>query len=122
MPGIFWHLSSKVSFTKPSYNVSVRHFLSRIITSDNPRSEDPEAIISDIRKGIPKNSAGPEIIEILDRAEAIEKLVSLAEPGDAVFVLGKGHEDYQIIGDKKIPFDDRLVVQEALKRKSRVFS
>lgn len=99
-----------------------RHSDVVIITSDNPRSEDPEAIINDIKKGISKTAGGPEILEVLDRAEAIEKLVSLAEPGDALFVLGKGHEDYQIIGDRKIPFDDRLVVQEALKRKSRVFS
>jgi len=63
----------------------------------------------------------PEIHEILDRRLAIEKLISLAEPGDVVLVLGKGHEDYQILGDKKIVFDDRLVVQEFLKRKSRVF-
>lgn len=93
-----------------------------VLTSDNPRSEDPELILEDIKKGIPKNSRGPEIVEILDRAQAIEKIVALAGPGDAVFVLGKGHEDYQIIGDRKIPFDDRLVIQESLKRKSRVFS
>lgn len=93
-----------------------------ILTSDNPRSEDPEAILRDIKKGVTAaKGTGPEVLEILDRREAIEKIVSLAEPGDAVFVLGKGHEDYQILGEKKIPFDDRLVVQECLKRKSRVF-
>ena len=92
-----------------------------ILTSDNPRSEDPEAILEDIKKGLPKNSQMPAVLEILDRREAIDKLISLAEPGDAVFVLGKGHEDYQIIGDRKIPFDDRAVVQECLKRKTRVF-
>lgn len=93
-----------------------------MLTSDNPRSEDPEAILDDIKKGIPKNLRDVQVSEILDRAEAIEKIISLAEPGDAVFILGKGHEDYQIIGDRKIPFDDRLVVQEFLKRKSRVLS
>jgi UDP-N-acetylmuramoyl-L-alanyl-D-glutamate--2,6-diaminopimelate ligase len=93
-----------------------------VLTSDNPRSEDPENILEDIKKGVPKNSNGFQIHEILDRKEGIEKIISMAEPGDAVFVLGKGHEDYQIIGDRKIPFDDRLVVQEALKRKSRVLS
>jgi UDP-N-acetylmuramoyl-L-alanyl-D-glutamate--2,6-diaminopimelate ligase len=108
-----------------------------ILTSDNPRSEDPEAILEDIKKGIPAAKTGapssgeraetdgfrrsPQVIEVLDRREAIEKLVSIAEPGDVLFVLGKGHEDYQIIGDKKIPFDDRLVIQESLKRKTRVF-
>ncbi len=93
-----------------------------ILTSDNPRSEDPEAILREIKKGIP-SAKGPgsamQIFEILDRRDAIEKLISLAEPGDAIFVLGKGHEDYQIIGDRKIPFDDRLVIQECLKRKTR---
>jgi UDP-N-acetylmuramoyl-L-alanyl-D-glutamate--2,6-diaminopimelate ligase len=92
-----------------------------ILTSDNPRSEDPEAILADIRRGVPTGKhERAEVLEILDRQEAIEKLISLAEPGDVVFVLGKGHEDYQILGEKKIPFDDRLVVQECLKRKSRV--
>jgi UDP-N-acetylmuramoyl-L-alanyl-D-glutamate--2,6-diaminopimelate ligase len=93
-----------------------------MLTSDNPRSEDPEGILEDIKKGVSKNSRELQVLEILDRAEAIEKIISLAEPGDAIFILGKGHEDYQIIGDRKIPFDDRLVVQEFLKRKSRVLS
>lgn len=93
-----------------------------MLTSDNPRSEDPEAILEDIKKGVPKNLRDVHVTEILDRKEAIEKIISLAEPGDAVFILGKGHEDYQIIGDRKIPFDDRLVVQESFKRKSRVLS
>ncbi len=92
-----------------------------VLTSDNPRSEDPEAILNDIKKGFPSGNQGAEIFEVPDRSEAIEKIISLAEPGDAVFILGKGHEDYQIVGDKKIPFDDRLVVQDFLKRKTRVF-
>lgn len=92
-----------------------------IFTSDNPRSEDPEAILEDIRKGVPSGNKAVPVIEILDRYEAIERLISMAEPGDVLFVLGKGHENHQIIGDRKIPFDDRLVVQECLKRKSGVF-
>jgi UDP-N-acetylmuramoyl-L-alanyl-D-glutamate--2,6-diaminopimelate ligase len=93
-----------------------------ILTSDNPRSEDPEAILRDMRKGISQEqNQAVEILEILDRREAIDKAISLAQPGDIVFILGKGHEDYQILGEKKILFDDRLVVQECLKRKSRVF-
>ncbi len=91
-----------------------------MLTSDNPRSEDPEMILEDIKKGVPKNMAECRTMEVLDRREAIEKLISLAMPGDVVFILGKGHEDTQIIGDRKIPFDDRLVVQEILKRKDRV--
>lgn len=93
-----------------------------VLTSDNPRSEDPEAILGDIKKGIsPEVRSKVEIYEILNREEAIIKLINLAEPGDVLFVLGKGHEDYQILGERKIPFDDRLVVRECLNRKSRVF-
>jgi len=93
-----------------------------ILTTDNPRSEDPEEIFKDMREGFPK-PLPPQgsIFEIPDRQEAIEKAVSLAKPGDVVFVLGKGHEDYQILGDGKIPFSDREVVDAALKRRSRVF-
>jgi UDP-N-acetylmuramoyl-L-alanyl-D-glutamate--2,6-diaminopimelate ligase len=92
-----------------------------VVTSDNPRSEDPELILDGIRKGIPQDGSGPHVHEVLDREEAIEKMISMAEPGDVLFVLGKGHEDYQILGERKIPFDDRLVIQNCLKRKNRVF-
>ncbi|MBN1689247.1 MAG: UDP-N-acetylmuramoyl-L-alanyl-D-glutamate--2,6-diaminopimelate ligase [Candidatus Omnitrophica bacterium] len=93
-----------------------------ILTSDNPRSEDPELILKDMCRGIdPTLNRRPEIHEILDRREAIDRLLSFAEPGDVCFILGKGHEDYQILGEAKIPFDDRLVAQECLKRKKRVF-
>jgi UDP-N-acetylmuramoyl-L-alanyl-D-glutamate--2,6-diaminopimelate ligase len=93
-----------------------------VLTSDNPRSEDPEEILQDMRQGLPKaGQGGPEVHEIIDRAEAIRHLIALAEPGDVLFVLGKGHEDYQILGEKKIPFDDRLIAAECLQRKGRVF-
>ncbi|MBI3306692.1 MAG: UDP-N-acetylmuramoyl-L-alanyl-D-glutamate--2,6-diaminopimelate ligase [Candidatus Omnitrophica bacterium] len=93
-----------------------------MLTSDNPRSEDPEMILKDMKKGLPPaKQPGSQVIEIIDRREAIEKLIQMAEPGDVLFVLGKGHEDYQILGDKKIPFDDRLVVQDCLRKRSRVF-
>jgi UDP-N-acetylmuramoyl-L-alanyl-D-glutamate--2,6-diaminopimelate ligase len=93
-----------------------------IMTSDNPRSEDPEEIFHGMRGGLPHPvPASGSIYEIEDRREAIEKAISLAKPGDVVFVLGKGHEDYQILGDGKIPFSDREVVESALKRRSRVF-
>ncbi|MDD5216993.1 MAG: UDP-N-acetylmuramoyl-L-alanyl-D-glutamate--2,6-diaminopimelate ligase [Candidatus Omnitrophica bacterium] len=101
---------------------AIRHSDIVIMTSDNPRSEDPEAILADMRKGIPEGGIEkPLILEILDRREAIDKLLSLSGSGDAVFVLGKGHEDYQILGDVKVPFDDRDVIRECLRRKSRVF-
>lgn len=93
-----------------------------ILTADNPRSEDPEDIFRDMRKGLPHPVPNSGVIfEIPDRQEAIEKAISLAKSGDVVFVLGKGHESFQILGDGKIPFNDRDFVEAALKRRSRVF-
>lgn len=87
-----------------------------IITSDNPRSEDPLAIISDIEKGIKKT--GTKDYQILpDRKEAIEEALSLGKKGDYILVAGKGHENYQIIKDKVTHFDDAEVIREILKRK-----
>ncbi len=82
-----------------------------IVTSDNPRSEDPLAIIDDIRAGI---AAGEVVVEP-DRRRAIERAVSVAEFGDVVVIAGKGHEDYQIFADKTIHFDDREEARRALK-------
>ncbi len=77
-----------------------------IITSDNPRSEDPQQIITDIIAGL--NSVSPEIVTVEpDRGEAIAMLKSIAENNDVVVIAGKGHEDYQILRDKTIHFDDR---------------
>jgi len=102
--------------------VACRYSDTVIMTSDNPRSEDPEEILRDMRAGLPNPLPAPgSIYEIQDRQEAIEKAVSLAKAGDVVFVLGKGHENYQILGDGRIPFSDREVVESALKRQSRVF-
>lgn len=87
-----------------------------IITSDNPRSEDPGAIISQIESGVTSEGlarikemkeAGPGYYVIADRRAAIEKALSLAGRGDVVLIAGKGHEDYQLIGDAKLHFDDR---------------
>ncbi|MDD5292232.1 MAG: cyanophycin synthetase [Candidatus Omnitrophica bacterium] len=77
-----------------------------IITSDNPRFENPKSIISDIKKGISRKN----YICIADRKDAIEKAIEMAREGDVVLVAGKGHEDYQIIKDKKFAFNDRLVI------------
>ncbi len=82
-----------------------------IITSDNPRSEDPDKIISDIQKGIQKDN----YCVIPDRKEAILKALSLAKDKDIVLIAGKGHEDYQVLKDKTIHFDDREVTKECLK-------
>lgn len=85
-----------------------------VITNDNPRSEDPCSIISDIEKGISKNNYSI----VFDRREAIEKSLKLAQAGDVVLVAGKGHENYQILNNQTIHFDDREVIRECLKQKS----
>lgn len=82
-----------------------------VITSDNPRSEDPEGIINDIESGIRKNNYRV----IPDRFRAIRESLSLAGKGDIVLVAGKGHENYQILKDRTIPFDDCRAVKECLK-------
>ena len=82
-----------------------------IVTSDNPRTEDPKAIISDIVKGI-LPSKPHKILE--NRRDAIKFALSIAEKDDIIVLAGKGHETYQIIGDEKIHFDEREVVKQAL--------
>jgi UDP-N-acetylmuramoyl-L-alanyl-D-glutamate--2,6-diaminopimelate ligase len=82
-----------------------------VITSDNPRSEDPEDIITDIKQGIKKDN----YCVAVDREQAIKKGLSLAGPGDIVLLAGKGHENYQILKDKHIEFDDREVARQCLK-------
>jgi UDP-N-acetylmuramoyl-L-alanyl-D-glutamate--2,6-diaminopimelate ligase len=85
-----------------------------IVTSDNPRSEPPEAIIDEILAGIPAGSAGVE--RDADRRAAIRRAISLAEPGDIVVIAGKGHEQGQeFAGGRKEPFDDVEVAREALR-------
>jgi UDP-N-acetylmuramoyl-L-alanyl-D-glutamate--2,6-diaminopimelate ligase len=81
------------------------------VTSDNPRSEDPEAILADIRPGL----AG-DYRMVIDREEAIRAALTEAQPGDLVVIAGKGHETYQIFADRTIHFDDREVARAALTR------
>ena len=81
------------------------------VTSDNPRTEDPQRILDDIVAGIPDNV---QPIVMGDRAEAIHAAILAAKPGDGVLIAGKGHEDYQILGTEKIHFDDREQAQAAL--------
>ena len=85
-----------------------------IVTSDNPRTEDPERILQDILTGIPA-SANATVVG--DRAEAIRRAILEAKPGDGVLIAGKGHEDYQILGTEKVHFDDREQAREALKQR-----
>jgi UDP-N-acetylmuramoyl-L-alanyl-D-glutamate--2,6-diaminopimelate ligase len=86
-----------------------------ILTSDNPRTEDPEKILADAETGLRKT--GKPYRKIADRREAINQAISAAAPNDLVLIAGKGHEDYQIIGREVFHFDDREVAQEALARR-----
>jgi UDP-N-acetylmuramoyl-L-alanyl-D-glutamate--2,6-diaminopimelate ligase len=83
-----------------------------IITSDNPRFEDPDAIIDDILSGIEDKSS---VYVEPNRKEAIKKALDIKEENEIIVILGKGDEEYQIIYDKKYPFDDREIVRELLK-------
>jgi UDP-N-acetylmuramoyl-L-alanyl-D-glutamate--2,6-diaminopimelate ligase len=83
-----------------------------VATSDNPRSEDPARILSEIEPGLRAGSAGYRLI--VDRREAIGDAIRRAEARDVVLIAGKGHEDYQVIGARTLSFDDRVVARELL--------
>ena len=83
-----------------------------VVTSDNPRTEDPEAIIDEIFTALQEVPAGKEVFRISDRREAIEYVLANAAADDVVMIAGKGHENYQILKDRTIHFDDREVVLE----------
>jgi len=89
-----------------------------IITSDNPRSEDPRAILKDILQGMPPEAKNRQLE--VDRRQAIEKALTVAAPGDAVIIAGKGHETYQILGETVIHFSDVEVVEEFFERMNRL--
>ncbi|MBE5907863.1 MAG: UDP-N-acetylmuramoyl-L-alanyl-D-glutamate--2,6-diaminopimelate ligase [Lachnospiraceae bacterium] len=88
-----------------------------IITSDNPRFEDPLAIMADIETGIAKTNG--KHISIADRKEAIKYAIEHGQPGDIIVLAGKGHEDYQEIEGKKYPMDERVLIQEVLQELGR---
>lgn len=83
-----------------------------IITSDNPRTEDPEKIVNQIEEGIKKTNGKYECI--VDRIEAIKSAIEMANKNDIVVLAGKGHETYQIIGHKKYPFDEKEIIKEII--------
>jgi len=83
-----------------------------VVTSDNPRTEDPERILADVMAGIP---SGTTLAVEIDRARAIASAIAAAGPADLVLIAGKGHEDYQILGTTKIHFDDREEAEKALR-------
>lgn len=84
-----------------------------VITTDNPRHEPPEQTIADVRKGVPE---GADCEEYVDRKQAIISALESAQAGDLIALCGKGHEDYQAIGDENVPFDERKIVLEYLGR------
>jgi UDP-N-acetylmuramoyl-L-alanyl-D-glutamate--2,6-diaminopimelate ligase len=95
-----------------------------VLTSDNPRTEDPEAILREVEQGLgamcrvePEALAASEraYVSCVDRREAIDLAIAAARPGDSVVIAGKGHEDYQIIGRERLPFDDRAEARRALR-------
>jgi len=94
-----------------------------VLTSDNPRSEDPQRIIDEVNLGAQPETRqrDVDVLTVVDRREAILRAVSLATPGDLVLIAGKGHEKYQEAGGRTLPFDDVAVAQEALEaRRNRV--
>jgi UDP-N-acetylmuramoyl-L-alanyl-D-glutamate--2,6-diaminopimelate ligase len=82
-----------------------------VVTSDNPRTEDPGAIIDDIERGM----GGIAHLRIPDRLAAIHSALAQARPGDTLLLAGKGHETYQILGTERLPFDEREIVERATK-------
>ncbi|HRW36614.1 MAG TPA: UDP-N-acetylmuramoyl-L-alanyl-D-glutamate--2,6-diaminopimelate ligase [Aquihabitans sp.] len=82
-----------------------------VLTTDNPRGEDPAAIMAAVRRGM---DGSAEVIEVPDRGHAISTGVAAARAGDVLLVAGKGHETTQTVGERTLPFDDRLVLREAL--------
>jgi UDP-N-acetylmuramoyl-L-alanyl-D-glutamate--2,6-diaminopimelate ligase len=82
-----------------------------IATSDNPRSESPDAILRDVEVGLSASGA-TKYLKIADRRDAIRSAIELANPGTVVVIAGKGHETTQVIGTREMPFDDRKVAAE----------
>jgi len=117
---------------RPLMGKAATHFSDlAIVTSDNPRTEDPLSIIREIEAGMRNGTVSKlegdawtlesgrrSYAVVPDRKAAITKAIAFAQPGDIVLIAGKGHEDYQILGDRKIFFDDRLVAAEALRSAS----
>ena len=85
-----------------------------IITSDNPRTEDPEKIVSQIEEGIKKTKGKYTVV--VDRIEAIKKAISMADKKDIIVLAGKGHEPYQEINGVKYPFDERIIVNSIINK------
>jgi UDP-N-acetylmuramoyl-L-alanyl-D-glutamate--2,6-diaminopimelate ligase len=81
-----------------------------VLTSDNPRTEDPEQILDDLVEGL----KGKDHERVVDRNDAIRFALSTAQEGDTLLLAGKGHETYQVVGDEQRPFDERAIVRDCL--------
>ncbi len=113
---------------RPRMAEAVARFADRaVLTSDNPRTEDPQAILREVEQGLgsmrrvePRALASTEhaFSSLLDRREAIQLAIRIAGRGDSVVIAGKGHEDYQIVGRERLPFDDREEARRALERRA----
>jgi UDP-N-acetylmuramoyl-L-alanyl-D-glutamate--2,6-diaminopimelate ligase len=98
---------------RPMGIAAARHADLVVVTTDNPRSEDPASIASDVAAGASEMSSA-HVTTILDRRDAIEHAIEVALPGDVIMILGKGHEPGQEIAGVVAPFDDRRVARAAL--------
>ncbi|OGX03019.1 MAG: UDP-N-acetylmuramoyl-L-alanyl-D-glutamate--2,6-diaminopimelate ligase [Omnitrophica bacterium RIFCSPLOWO2_12_FULL_50_11] len=101
--------------------IAARYCALVILTSDNPRNEDPMEICQEMRQGINQERCRPEIVVEVDRERAIRRAITEARRGDLVFIFGKGHEDVQIIGDRKLPFRDQDIARSYSKRRCLPF-
>ncbi|MBJ6363153.1 UDP-N-acetylmuramoyl-L-alanyl-D-glutamate--2,6-diaminopimelate ligase [Paenibacillus sp. GCM10012307] len=96
--------------------IAARYADYTIVTSDNPRAEEPSGILREIEQGLIEDGISTERYTLIeDRKQAIQKAVEMASPDDVVLIAGKGHETYQIIGEQTVDFDDRLIAKEAIR-------
>jgi UDP-N-acetylmuramoyl-L-alanyl-D-glutamate--2,6-diaminopimelate ligase len=93
--------------------IAVKYATTAIFTSDNPRTESPEAILDDVVAGV---GTAKNYLRITDRREAIRTAAMLAQPGDIILIAGKGHEEYQILNDGKHYFNEKKIVIDAVRR------
>ena len=93
--------------------VAARYSSVLVLTSDNPRSENPEEILDDMYAGLGKENLDG-VLRISNRKEAIRTVSMMAAKGDTILIAGKGHEKYQEIKGKKIPFDDKKIIQHLM--------
>jgi UDP-N-acetylmuramoyl-L-alanyl-D-glutamate--2,6-diaminopimelate ligase len=95
--------------------IAIQHSQKVVLTSDNPRTEDPEVILNDMKEGIPEEDK-EKVLTITDRKEGIRTACMLAKSGDIILVAGKGHETYQEVNGVRHHFDDREIIKSVFKQ------